>query len=60
MPACTRRAVSRFTACFTSDEIEATARRTGCVQRASKSTGQLFRARMTFGTWRAANTTWAQ
>jgi len=44
---------------FTSDDIEATARRTGFVQRASKITGKLFLALMTFGTWREANTTLA-
>ena len=59
MPTCTRRAVSMLTEVLTSDAIEATARRTGFVQRASKLTGQLFRALVTFGTWREAHTTWA-
>jgi hypothetical protein len=59
MPACTRRAVSMLTEFLTSDDIEATARRTGFVQRASKITGTRFLALMTFGTWREANTTLA-
>jgi hypothetical protein len=45
---------------FASDDIEATARRTGFVKRASKITGKLFLALVTFGTWHAANTTLAQ
>ena len=45
---------------FTSDDIEATARRTGFVQRASKMTGKLFLALVTFGTWSEGNTTLAQ
>lgn len=57
MPACTGRAVSLFTDFLTSDDIEATARRTGIVQRASKMTGNLFLALVTFGTWSEANTT---
>jgi hypothetical protein len=60
MPACTRRAVSMLTDFLTSDDIEATARRTSFVQRASKITGQLVLALVTFGTWSEANTTLAQ
>ena len=59
MPACTRRAVSLLTDFLTSDDIDATARRTGVVPRASKMTGKLFLSLVTFGTWREANTTWA-
>jgi hypothetical protein len=60
MPACTRSAVSMLTDFFASDDIEATARRTGFVKRASKITGKLFLALVTFGPWHAANTTLAQ
>src|SRR4029453_13333740 len=60
MPACTRRAVSMLTDVFTSDDIEATARRTGFVQRASKITGKLLLALVTFGHWSEAKTTFAQ
>ena len=59
MPACTRSAVAMLTAFLTSDDIEATTRRTGVVPRASKMTGTHFLALMTFGTWREANTTLA-
>ncbi len=51
MPACTRSALARFTNFFATDDIEATAWCTGFVQRTSKSTGQLFLALVTFGTW---------
>jgi hypothetical protein len=60
MPACTRSAVSMLTDFFASDDIEATARRTGFVQRASKITGKLFLALVTLGPWSEANTTLAQ
>jgi hypothetical protein len=60
MTACTRRAVAMVPDCFSSDDIEATARRTGFVQRASKMTGQLFLALVTFGAWRDAHTSLAQ
>jgi hypothetical protein len=60
MPACTRSAVSMLTDFFTSDDIEATARRTGFVQRASKVTGKLFLALVTFGAWSEAKTSLAQ
>src|SRR5262249_48283596 len=45
---------------FSSDDIEATARRTGFVKRASKLTGKLFLALVTFGAWSDATTTLAQ
>jgi hypothetical protein len=45
---------------FSSDDIEATARRTGFVKRASKITGKLFLALVTFGSWSDAHTTLAQ
>jgi hypothetical protein len=60
MSACTRSAVSMLTDFFASGDIEATARRTGFVQRASKITGKLFLALVTFGTWSEAKTTLAQ
>src|SRR5262245_58499322 len=60
MPACTRSAVSMLTDFFTSDDIEATARRTGFVQLASKVTGKLFLALVTFGAWSEAKTSLAQ
>jgi len=59
MPACTRRAVAMVTDVLTSDDLDATARRTGFVQRASKMTGKRFLALVTCGTWREANTTLA-
>jgi len=45
---------------FSSDDIEATARRTGFVKRASKITGKRFLALVTFGSWSNAQTTLAQ
>jgi hypothetical protein len=42
---------------FSTDQIEASARRTKFVQRASKITGKLFLALVTFGRWGAAKTT---
>jgi hypothetical protein len=59
MPACTYSVVSLLTDFFAADDIEATARRTGFVQRGSKMTGQLFVALVTFGTWSEAHTTLA-
>ena len=59
MTASTRSAVSMLTDFFASDDIEATARRTGFVNRASKMTGQLFLALVTFGVWSDATTTLA-
>ena len=49
-----------FTDFFAADDIEATARRTGFVQRTSKLTGKLFLALMTFGAWSEAKMTLAQ
>lgn len=60
MPACTRSALAMLTDFFAADDIEATARRTGFVQRASKITGKLFLALVTFGSWSDAQTTLAQ
>ena len=47
----TRSAVAMLTDCFSSDDIEAAARRTGFVKRASQLTGKLFLALVTFGAW---------
>ncbi len=60
MTACTRSALAMLTDFFSSDDIEATARRTGFVKRASKMTGKLFLALVTFGSWSDAQTTLAQ
>ena len=57
MPACPYRVVSRFTAVLAADAIDATARRTGVVKRASTMTGTLWLALVTCGTWREAQTT---
>jgi hypothetical protein len=51
--------VSLLTDVFAADDIEATARRTGFVTRASTMTGNLFLARVTCGTWSEAQTTLA-
>src|SRR5437773_3889273 len=59
MTASTRSAVSMLTDFFASDDIEAAARRTGFVQRASKRTGKIFLALVTFGVWSDAKTTCA-
>jgi Transposase DDE domain len=56
----TRSAVSLWTDFFASDDIEAAARRTGFVKRASKLTGKLFLTLVTFGAWSDATTTLAQ
>src|SRR5882724_3493059 len=48
-----------FTDVFSSDDLEATARRTGFVKRASKMTGQHLLALVPFGSWRDAPTTLA-
>lgn len=45
---------------FSSDHSEAAARRTGFVHRASKITGKLLLALVTFGVWSDAKTTLAQ
>lgn len=55
----TPHALSMFTAFFSSDAIETTARRTGFVKRASKITGKIFLALVTFGSWSEAKTTFA-
>src|SRR6266853_4754058 len=60
MPAGTRSAIAMLTDFFVADDIEATARRTGFVQRTSKITGKLFLALVTFGTWSEGKTTLAQ
>src|SRR6516165_9548199 len=60
MTACTRSALAMLTDFFSSDDIEATARRTGFVKRASKMTGKLFLALFTFGSWSEAQTSLAQ
>jgi hypothetical protein len=49
--------VETLTEFFAADQIEASARRTKFVQRASKITGKLFLALVTFGRWSAAKTT---
>lgn len=59
MPACPRNAVTMLTDFFAADDIDATARRTGFVQRPSKMTGKLFLALVTCGAWSAAKTTLA-
>jgi hypothetical protein len=59
MTTCTRSALSMLTDFFSSDDIEAAARRTGFVKRASKLTGKLFLALVTFGSWSDATTTLA-
>jgi hypothetical protein len=50
----------KLTEFFATDQIEASARRTKFVQRASKITGKLFLALVTFGRWSAPKTTVAQ
>jgi hypothetical protein len=59
MTACTRSAVAMVSDFFASDDIEAAARRTGFVKRASKIPGTLFLALVTFGVWSEAKTTLA-
>src|SRR5215475_9760610 len=49
--------VEKLTEFFATDQIEASARRTKFVQRASKITGKLFLALVTLGRWSAAKTT---
>ena len=53
-------AITMLTEFFATEHIEATARRTGFVKRASKMTGKLFLALVTFGVWSDATTTLAQ
>src|SRR5256884_4562080 len=52
--------VTKLTEFFSADQIEASARRTKFVQRASKITGKLFWALVTFGRWSAPTTSLAQ
>jgi len=52
--------VETLTEFFASDQIEASARRTKFVQRASKISGKLFLALVTFGRWSTPKTTVAQ
>ena len=52
--------VASVTEFFSADQIEASARRTKFVQRASKITGKLFLALVTLGRWGAPKTTIAQ
>jgi len=53
-------ALAMLTEFFSGEQIEATARRTGFVQRTSKITGKLFLALLTFGSWSDAKTSLAQ
>jgi hypothetical protein len=53
-------ALAMLTAFFAADNIEHTARRTGFGQRASKMTGKIFLALVTFGVWSDAITMLAQ
>ena len=53
-------ALAMLTEFFSGAQIEATARRTGFVQRTSKITGKLFLALITFGSWSDAKTSLAQ
>jgi hypothetical protein len=52
--------VGMLTEFFSTDQIEASARRTKFVQRASKITGKLFLALVTFGRWSTPKTSLAQ
>ena len=52
--------VEKLTEFFAPDQLEASARRTKFVQRASKITGKLFLALVTFGRWSTPKTTVAQ
>jgi hypothetical protein len=52
--------VEKLTEFFSTDQIEASARRTKFVQRTSKITGKLFLALVTFGRWSTPQTTVAQ
>jgi hypothetical protein len=52
--------LTRLTEFFSADHIEASARRTGFVQRASKITGKLFLGLVTFGSWSTTKTSLAQ
>src|SRR2546429_9633209 len=52
--------LTMLTEFFAAEQIEAAARRTGFVKRASKITGKIFLALVTFGVWSDAKTTFAQ
>jgi len=52
--------LSKLTEFFSTAHLEASARRTGFVQRASKITGKVFLALVTVGPWSAAKTSLAQ
>jgi hypothetical protein len=52
--------VEKLTEFFAADQIEASARRTKFVQRASKISGKLFLALITLGRWSTARTTVSQ
>lgn len=52
--------VEKLTEFFSADQIEASARRTKFVQRASKITGKVFLALVTFGRWSMPKTSLAQ
>jgi hypothetical protein len=52
--------LTMLTEFFAAEQIAAAARRTGFGQRASKITGNIFLALLTFGAWRDAKTTCAQ
>jgi hypothetical protein len=52
--------LTMLTEFFSAAHIEAAARRTGFVQRASKITGKVFLALVTFGPWSTAKTSLAQ
>ena len=52
--------LAMLTEFFTTEHIEATARRTGLVKLAAKMTGKIFLALVTFGVWQDADTTLAQ
>jgi hypothetical protein len=52
--------VEKLTEFFATDQIEASARRTGFVRRTSKITGKVFLALVTFGVWGTAKTSLAQ
>lgn len=52
--------LAMLTEFFSSEHIEAAARQTGFVKRASKITGKIFLTLVTFGGWSDAKTTFAQ
>ena len=52
--------LTRLTEFFSAQQIEASARRTGFVRRASKITGKVFLALVTFGQWGTAKTSLGQ